>query len=163
MLTRLKLVIKCDELVGKGDYQLLNNLSSQVNFFPAFGFLAQLGGFIDAMITATTGAKANLSTTNEGEIQKVLECVRITLEQTSQKQQALRSAYYKKISVDGVDQGEIENIQNIEYPVIVIEDFLSKENVKEYQIYDTLAQVSFINIVGRSNCRVSTCACHFCE
>jgi adenosyl cobinamide kinase/adenosyl cobinamide phosphate guanylyltransferase len=131
---RNKLYIKCDELVGKGDYQLLSHLSSQVNFFPTFGFLAQVGGFIDAMITATTGAKANISTTNEGEIQKILECLTLALENVTENQKKKYQKHFEQMK----DEDFV--LEEIEYPVVVIDDFLSKENVREHFIYTKLAE-----------------------
>jgi hypothetical protein len=106
-------------------------LSSQVNFFPTFGFLAQVGGFIDAMITATTGAKANISTTNEGEIQKILECLTVALENVTETQ--------KKKQQKAFENGELL-MDEVDYPVVVIDDFLSKENVREHFIYTKLAE-----------------------
>ncbi|KAJ3325473.1 mitochondrial escape protein 2 [Boothiomyces sp. JEL0866] len=137
---RYKLIIRCDELVGKNDYQLLSNLCSQVHFFPAFGFLAQIGGFIDALVTATTGAKANISTTNEGEITKVLECVTLALEEITEKQKRARQILLKRFEDGGIDEEELKIIQSVEYPVVVIEDFLAKENIKGHHIYNRLAE-----------------------
>ncbi|KAJ3271571.1 mitochondrial escape protein 2 [Terramyces sp. JEL0728] len=137
---RYKMIIRCDELVGKNDFQLLSNLCSQVHFFPAFGFLAQIGGFIDALVTATTGAKANISTTNEGEITKVLECVTLALEEITEKQKKSRQLLQKRFEEGGIDEEELKIIQSIEYPVVVIEDFLAKENIKGHHIYNRLAE-----------------------
>jgi hypothetical protein len=127
-----KLYINCDDLVGKGDYQLLSHLSSQVNFFPTFGFLSQISGFVDAMITATTGAKANISTTNEGEIQKVLECLTLALENLSE---AEKKKYRKDTQASEADANV--SSQDVHFPVVVIDDFLS---VREHFIYTKLAE-----------------------
>lgn len=90
-----RLVIRCDDLVGKGDYSLLSHLSSQVNFFPTFGFVSQLGGYLDTIVTATTGAKANLATTNEGEVRMILDCVTQALQKVVSQQLKAREVMMK--------------------------------------------------------------------
>ncbi|KAI8901312.1 RNA12 protein-domain-containing protein [Globomyces pollinis-pini] len=137
---KFKLKIRCDELVGKSDFQLLSYLSSQVNFFPTFGFMAQLGGYIDMLITATTGAKGTFTTTNEGEINKILECVTLALEKITFQQQKKRQDLLKMYEADGIDEDELAIIQSVEYPVVVIDDFLGKENIRGQHVYDILAK-----------------------
>ena len=136
---KFKLVIQCDDLVGKGDYQALIHLSNQVNFFPTFGFISQLSGFLDTLITATTGAKANLATTNDAECRKVLECTTIALRNLTENQQKKRSQYLKNMG-PRADEIDGDQMPQVFYPVIVIEDFLGKENLREQYIYDLLAQ-----------------------
>ncbi|KAJ3304692.1 mitochondrial escape protein 2 [Kappamyces sp. JEL0829] len=132
-----QLLIKCDELVGKGDYLLISHLSSQVSFFPTFGFAGQLSGFIDSIITATTGAKAGLSTTNEGEVRKILECVTLALRRVTENQQAQRQAKQKRM--DATPDVHV-HVPEIEFPVVIIDDYLSKENIKEQWIFPILTQ-----------------------
>ena len=131
-----QLVVRCDELVGKGDYQALSNLSGQFNFFPTFGFVSQLSGFIDTVITATTGAKANLTTTTDGECRKILDCATLALQDITEKQIQERT----KLLKSAAESESQVSIPEVTYPIIVIEDFLSKENVKEQYIYDLLTQ-----------------------
>jgi hypothetical protein len=129
-------VINCDDLIGKGDYQLLSSLSSQVNFYPAFGFLTQISGFVDALITATTGAKAGISTTNEMEVQKIFDAISRSLESLTEKQQKKRSKLLQKYESEGKD---VSAIPDIEYPVVVIDGFLGKEKIREHFVYNQLA------------------------
>ena len=139
---KYKLVIQCDDLVGKGDYLALSHISSQVNFFPTFGFMSQLSGFLDTVITATTGAKANLATTNDAECRKVLECATMAIQALTEKQQIARAAALKNMSssADGEASSNSKPVPDVNYPVIVIEDFLGRENVREQYLYDLLAQ-----------------------
>ena len=86
--------------------------------------LAQLGGYADALVTATTGAKANLSTSNEAEIKQILDCVTYALENVTLKQQKLFSEQMKMTAADGDNDSSKSLI--VEYPVVVIDDFLAK-------------------------------------
>ncbi len=131
------LIVKCDDLVGKGDYQLISHLTSQLNFFPSLGVAGQLSGFIDTIITATTGAKAGLATTNDGEVRKILECATLAIQKLTEKQISARTAALRKLETSG--DGSL-TIPEIEYPVVVIDDFLSKENIREQWIYPLLTQ-----------------------
>ena len=133
--SKYQLYLNCEELVGKGDNSLLKSLATQVNFFPTFGFLGQLGGIFDALITATTGAKSNMATTIEGEVKKILECVTLSLESITTAQNELKS---KMLSTAIVGDETIVRQADVEYPVIVIDGFLSKEYSKESYIYQHL-------------------------
>ncbi|KAJ1340912.1 hypothetical protein BSLG_004385 [Batrachochytrium salamandrivorans] len=134
-----KLVIQCEDLIGQPEHVLISRLASQVNFFPSFGFMSQITTFMDAIITATTGAKAGMGTTKEAEVRKILDCVTkavtdLTLDQREARQELLDDLAHKDTNTPGVVVPEIE------YPVIIIDGFLGKENSKGHFIYDMMAE-----------------------
>ncbi|KAI8913345.1 RNA12 protein-domain-containing protein [Gorgonomyces haynaldii] len=131
----MKLIIKCDQLVSQMDHILLSRLADQVNFFPSFGFMSQASAFLDTIITATTGAKAGLSSTKEGEIQKILECLTLAINDLVQDQREARFRALEKRQV-----GDLEEIPEIHYPVIIIDDYLDKMSSRGHYIYDILTQ-----------------------
>ena len=133
--SKYQLYLNCEDLVGKGDNYLIRSLAAQVNFFPTFSFLGQLGGIFDALITATTGAKSNMATTIEGEVKKILECVTLSLESITEAQNQLKSKILNTaITGDGSEIAQ----SDVEYPVVVIDGFLSKEYSNESYIYQHL-------------------------
>ena len=145
----MKLIIKCDQLVGQADHILLSRLADQINFFPSFGFLSQASTLMDALITATTGAKAGLSSTKEGEITKILECLTIAISEIVQNQKDLRFQAikeYEKSVAESVAPGEplppfdYSHIPEVTFPVIVIDDFMDKMTSRGSYIYDMLTQ-----------------------
>jgi hypothetical protein len=106
-------------------------LSYQLNFYPNFGFISQIGGLVDALITATTGAKANIVATNETQISKMFETVTKSIESITEKQLKERAKHLKNNP----------NAAEIIYPIIVIDGFLGKEHIRESFIYNEIASV----------------------
>lgn len=127
------LVLNCSEMVGKGEYKMISNLSHQVNFFPTFGQLGQLTQIIDTMITAATGAKAGLASSNDSDIKKILECITIAVTRITESQVKNRKKQIKM-----AENNENMKISEIDYPIIVIDEFLGKESAKESFIYEIL-------------------------
>ncbi|KAJ3013729.1 mitochondrial escape protein 2 [Thoreauomyces humboldtii] len=111
---------------------------------------------IDTMITATTGAKAGLSTTNEGQIRKMLELLssavsRVTLQQKEARNKILSEQRLHQRMEDSDGKGTAQAIADektlvsdvvpeVEYPVIVIDGFLASEATKDSVIYDLLIE-----------------------
>nr|KAJ3419606.1 mitochondrial escape protein 2 [Polyrhizophydium stewartii] len=132
-----KLVIHCEDLVGQPEHILISRLASQVNFSPSFGFMSQITTFMDAIITATTGAKAGLSTTKENEIRKILDCVTKAVTDLTVKQRQARLKALDELSRRDADSLDVPEV---EYPVIVIEDYLGKENSRGEFLYSMLTE-----------------------
>ena len=129
-----KLVIHFRDLVGQLDHIILYRLANQVNFFPSFGFVSQISTFIDALITATTGAKANLSTTNEGEIRKILEAMTYAVTNITLEQQ--RRLKHEEQSKPGSAAST-----EMHYPVIVLDDYMLKESSRgSHMLYNLFAE-----------------------
>jgi hypothetical protein len=115
-------------------------LADQVNFFPTFGFGSQLTTMIDTLITATTGAKAGISSTRETEISKILETVTHALFSNIEAQKNARN--YAIAQKQKSDSSLYDSsIPEIHYPTIIIDDFLGKENLRGQYIYDILSEV----------------------
>lgn len=129
--------INCSDLVGKGDYQLLSQISSQVNFFPGFGFSGQLSGLLDTIITASTGAKAGLATSVDNELRKILDTVTVAITKITDGQILHRNELSRKRADGSI--ADPATITELQYPVIVIDDFLTKESTREQFVYDILA------------------------
>jgi RNA12 protein len=125
------------------DHIILSRLADQVNFFPSFGFFSQASSLMDTLITATTGAKAGIASTKEAEIGKMLECVTIALQFEVSKQIKLRNAAIKNAEEMGKSEAiDYSLIPKVQYPTIIIEDFLDKENMRGHYVYDILSQVA---------------------
>ncbi|KAJ3161706.1 mitochondrial escape protein 2 [Geranomyces michiganensis] len=155
--SKYKLVIRCDELAGQPPHVLLDRLATQINFKPMFNWLVQGSSMIDTMITATTGAKAGLSTTNEGQIRKMLELLSAAVSRVTMKQKEAREKILseQRLHQRMEDHGEkvpsakaVEDekqmvsapVPEVEYPVVVIDGFLASEAAKDSVIYDLLVE-----------------------
>ncbi|KAI8820540.1 RNA12 protein-domain-containing protein [Fimicolochytrium jonesii] len=147
---KYKIVIHCDELAGQPNHIMLKRLASQINFKPMFNGLVQMSSLLDAMITATTGAKAGLSTTDEGQIKQMFELLsaavaRVAEEQRETRKKALlKQARHaeKGTGPDAVaaDAKTDKILEDIEYPVVVVEGFLASEVSKSSVIYDMILE-----------------------
>lgn len=79
-----KVVIRCDELANaRTEGEILTNLAKQVGYVPLFQFMNNLNSLMDMAITATTGQKAGLSATFEGQLKKILDTLTIAIQHTS--------------------------------------------------------------------------------
>ncbi|KAG0042886.1 mitochondrial escape protein 2 [Gryganskiella cystojenkinii] len=79
-----KVIIRCEELANaRSEGEMLKILAKQVGYIPLFQFMSTLNNLMDMAITATTGQKAGLSATFEGQLKKILETLTIAIQQTS--------------------------------------------------------------------------------
>ncbi|KAG0238641.1 mitochondrial escape protein 2 [Mortierella sp. GBA43] len=79
-----KVIIRCEELASaRSEADLLSNLAKQVGYVPLFQFMAAINNMVDMAITATTGQKAGLSATFEGQLEKILDTLTIAIQQAS--------------------------------------------------------------------------------
>ncbi|KAF9913269.1 mitochondrial escape protein 2 [Linnemannia zychae] len=79
-----KVIIRCDELANaRSEGELLTNLAKQVGYIPLFQFMNTINNMVDVAITATTGQKAGLSATFEGQLKKILDTLSIAIQQAS--------------------------------------------------------------------------------
>lgn len=105
-----------------------------------------------------TNSISGLSTTTEGQIRKMLDCLTAALSQTTSDEQKLRQKVESQLrktrldkhkEVTGDDGSIPEDLQSedatdlneVDYPVIIINGFISKENVKGDMIYHMLVEV----------------------
>jgi hypothetical protein len=127
-----------------------------------------------------------LASTNEAQISKILEIVtlainRITTQQREKRQEIINDQQHLISTSADPSQAETEMppIPDIQYPVVIIEGFLSKENAKQHYIYDLLtdwaallaeyhiAQVVFVSnnpgaVKFISKCKNSHCFFSLC-
>ncbi|KAF9116865.1 mitochondrial escape protein 2 [Mortierella sp. AM989] len=79
-----KVIIRCEELANaRSEGEILTNLAKQVGYVPLFQFMNNLNNMMDMAITATTGQKAGLSATFEGQLEKILDALTIAIQQIS--------------------------------------------------------------------------------
>ncbi|KAG0261304.1 mitochondrial escape protein 2 [Mortierella polycephala] len=79
-----KVIIRCEELANsRSEGEILSNLAKQVGYIPLFQFMSTLNNMMDMAITATTGQKAGLSATFEGQLKKILETLTVAIQQAS--------------------------------------------------------------------------------
>ncbi|KAJ3286085.1 mitochondrial escape protein 2 [Borealophlyctis nickersoniae] len=149
-----KLTINCEELVGQSDYVMMKRLANQIHFYPMFNAMVQASNIVDTMVTATTGAKAGLSTTAEGQIRKMLDCLSVAINRVTLDQKRARDKVVaqQKLAHAAAERGQDaaiseetqklidEPLPEVEYPVIVVEGFLEKENAKGHNIYNMLME-----------------------
>ncbi|KAJ3032906.1 mitochondrial escape protein 2, partial [Rhizophlyctis rosea] len=166
---KYKIVINCEDLVGQDDHIIMKRLAQQIAFYPQFNFLVQMSGMADTLIAATTGAKAGLSTTVDGQIRKMLDCLSITLNRVNMEQKRARDKLLaqmkskqlaeekaakkalgdgesveriegeeRKVDAEGQRRVQEEDGGEVEYPIIVIEGFLSREGGKGAWVYQVL-------------------------
>ncbi|KAF9195937.1 mitochondrial escape protein 2 [Haplosporangium sp. Z 11] len=79
-----KVIISCEELANaRSDAELLGILAKQVGYVPLFQFLTAINNMLDMTITATTGQKAGLSATFEGQLKKILDTLTNAIQDVS--------------------------------------------------------------------------------
>ncbi|KAJ3196022.1 mitochondrial escape protein 2 [Irineochytrium annulatum] len=144
---RFKVHIDLSKLVDEPDHSMLNRLASQIGYFPVFGFFVAVSGYIDTIISATTGAKANLASSNAEQAKKMLETLTIALHQITSAQRAARDAAIlrqKEMLENGTESSAADHkhtvVPEVDYPVVVIDYFLSKENGRQKILYDLMTE-----------------------
>ncbi|KAF9951110.1 mitochondrial escape protein 2 [Mortierella alpina] len=79
-----RVMISCEELANaRSEGEILTTLAKQVGYIPLFQFMNTLNNMMDMAITATTGQKAGLSATFEGQLKKILDTLTIAIQQSS--------------------------------------------------------------------------------
>ncbi|KAG0237717.1 mitochondrial escape protein 2 [Actinomortierella wolfii] len=79
-----KVILHCEELVNsRSENELLSKLAKQIAYIPLFQFMSNINNMMDMAITATTGQKAGLSATFEGQIKKMLDALTVAIMQSS--------------------------------------------------------------------------------
>lgn len=129
---------------------MLANLASQIGFWPQLNFMVSASTMVDSLVTATTGAKAGFSTSAEAQVKKMLECLMLALtkiaveqrfESTSSRLQHPMNEYASLPDRHEQDESsEEDKSETLQYPVIVIEGFMSKERALNDYIYDVLSK-----------------------
>ncbi|CAO3568100.1 unnamed protein product [Mortierella alpina] len=75
---------KREELANaRSEGEVLTNLARQVRYIPLFQFMTTINNMMNMAITATTGQKAGLSATFEGQLKKILDTLTIAIQEAS--------------------------------------------------------------------------------
>lgn len=135
---KYKLVIDCEELVNApDDHRLLEKLAKDVGFFPSFTTFQNLNYWIETVVAGTTGVKASLSSNTTSTFGKMLETTAAALGRITEKQLKEVSKAAMKGRVGDVASAEEPEV---EYPVVVIRNFMNKEKTKHQFVFEALAQ-----------------------
>lgn len=99
------------------DALVLRQLTKQIGYWPQFTFFARFNAMADALIQATTGTAAGLSSTPQQDFKGFLETATVALKQIVADQVAANA----KLEAQG------KPTKMVEYPVIIINGFAGKE------------------------------------
>ncbi|KAJ3187711.1 mitochondrial escape protein 2 [Gaertneriomyces sp. JEL0708] len=130
------LTIHCDDLLSVPPHVMLDRFARMIGFKPMFNWLVQMSSMLDTMVTATTGAKAGLSTTNEGQVRKMLELLttamtRLVVAQKDDEDEksGTTGKEPKRTATAAVAAAEgrrLGNGKEVVYPVLIITSYLSR-------------------------------------
>ncbi|KAI9204123.1 RNA12 protein-domain-containing protein [Polychytrium aggregatum] len=163
-----KIVIKCEDFMGKPEHVLLNELASQMGYFPVFGFMSTISSLIDTVMTAGFGSKTGISGTSiESQVRNIFDTATMaitalthrqlhlhsqSMEQEQKRRDSLLLAEESKKNETGekpVDVREPESRPDgvykaphheMEYPVIVIDGFLHKDQAKQHYVSELIIE-----------------------
>eukprot|EP00158_Paraphelidium_tribonemae_P005600 Partr_v1_DN27424_c0_g1_i1_m72118 putative Plays a role in maintaining the mitochondrial genome and in controlling the mtDNA escape. Involved in the regulation of mtDNA nucleotide structure and number. May have a dispensable role in early maturation of pre-rRNA (By similarity) len=107
-----KLVIRCDEIAGSSDVDVIPRLARQVGYFPYMS-LNRFFGLIETLVASTTGQKVGLATSYEGELRKVLQLTSFALAELGAKREVNPAA-----SASALD----------DFPVVIISNYMDDYN-----------------------------------
>lgn len=135
-----RLRIDCSAIVSESGYASVGALAEQVNYYPSFVSLASFSNLIDGLLSAATGAKVGqtandsipgLSSSVESFLRKILDTVSVALSDIV----ALEEKKRDRDAETGSD------IATVNYPVIVIDSFLSLNNAQAQTFYKVIMEV----------------------
>ncbi|KAF9106445.1 mitochondrial escape protein 2 [Mortierella sp. GBA35] len=130
-----KIIIRCEELANaRSEGEVLSNLAKQVGYIPLFQFMSTLNNMMDMAITATTGQKAGLSATFEGQLKKILDTLTIAIQQASPTRNMSSvspEAIMKKIEQTLEEKARRAELSSSSSTAMVIQNLSSKKASKE--------------------------------
>ncbi|KAI9283364.1 RNA12 protein-domain-containing protein [Sporodiniella umbellata] len=156
------LYIDCEKIANaRNQTEMTKSLAKQVGYFPIFTWMSSMSGLIDTVVAATTGQKANLSTSPDSKMKDVLETVAIALRETipSEKEARLATKEEQETKLDKIKKAilhyneksheneEKENVKHDEnkldyksIPVVVIDNFMYRETSKNALLWEELSE-----------------------
>ncbi|KAJ3031438.1 UNVERIFIED_CONTAM: mitochondrial escape protein 2 [Siphonaria sp. JEL0065] len=142
--------INLDELINQPDHIMLNRLASQIGCFPMFNWTVSSGAVLDTLVTAGTGVKAGFSSTSDSQVRKIFEIATIainsiTAAQVSKHQAAVDQHHHVTnghASLNDIADADtvLASIPEIQYPIVIIDGFLSNEKAKQSFVYELAAE-----------------------
>ncbi|KAI9340913.1 RNA12 protein-domain-containing protein [Obelidium mucronatum] len=121
--------INLDDLINQPDHVMLNRLASQIGCFPMFNWTVSSGAVLDTLVTAGTGVKAALRSS-----------------QVVRNESAVDNHHHlthsRAASLNEISDAEniLASVPEIQYPIVVIEGFLSNEKAKQAFVYEMAAE-----------------------
>lgn len=140
---------------------MTKSLAKQVGYFPIFTWVSSMSGLMDTLLAATTGQKANLSTSPDSKMKDVLETVAIALRETipSEKEARLTTEEEQKTMLEKLrnlvlnyghgkrevkekenEKSDEDKLDHTSIPVVVIDNFMYRETSKNSLLWDELSE-----------------------
>ncbi|KAJ3122747.1 P-type ATPase [Nowakowskiella sp. JEL0407] len=137
-----KVIIDCNELIDRNEEKMLSTLASQVGFFPLFSFYNSIAGIGDLAAQSLTGTKAGLATTTEGQVDRILSLTLTALSDLGRKENKEKRNLVENATASLTDKSPsaLQIEAERDYPVVVIEGFMSKPKGKHAFLYDKMVE-----------------------
>ncbi|KAI8609537.1 RNA12 protein-domain-containing protein [Chytriomyces sp. MP71] len=130
--------IRLDELVNANDHIMLNRIAAQFGCFPMFNWMVSSGAMIDTLITAATGAKAGFSSTSEAQVKQVFEYATAAFNNIVTHE--LKKHQHLVDLQSHLDVPDYSKIPEVQYPVVVIDGYLTNEKARQSFLYESLTE-----------------------
>lgn len=117
------------------DHLLLSRLARQVGFWPEFSWIMRFQGLVDSLLLSLSGTKMGISQSPEARLDQILDSTT----------QAVSSLYLTEVAERNKwSSGHVDSepMPNFEYPVIVIDNFMSKSTGRHQFVLDALVKWS---------------------
>ncbi|KAJ3263564.1 mitochondrial escape protein 2 [Chytriomyces hyalinus] len=128
--------INMDDLINQPDHVMLDRFAAQFGCFPMFNWMVSSGAVLDTIIAAGTGSKPGLSSTSEDQIALVLEYATAAFTNIVTKEAV---KHQRLIDNSAADTQEFK-LPEVQYPVVIIEGFLSNEKARQSFLYEVMAE-----------------------
>ncbi|KAJ3241545.1 mitochondrial escape protein 2 [Chytriomyces hyalinus] len=130
--------INMDDLINQPDHVMLDRFAAQFGCFPMFNWMVSSGAVLDTIIAAGTGAKPGLSSTSGDQIALVLEYAKAAFTNIVTKE-AIKHQRLIDRSAKEADAEEFK-LPEVQYPVVIIEGFLSNEKARQSFLYEVVTE-----------------------
>ncbi|KAJ3264817.1 mitochondrial escape protein 2 [Chytriomyces hyalinus] len=131
--------INMDELINQADHVMLDRFADQFGCFPMFNWMVSSGAILDTIIAAGTGSKPGLNSTCEDQIKLVLEYATAAFNNIVTKESIKRQRLADQLE-PVADSQEYGKLPEIQYPVVIIEGFLSNEKGRQSFLYELMTE-----------------------
>ncbi|KAJ3234871.1 mitochondrial escape protein 2 [Chytriomyces hyalinus] len=129
--------INMDELINQADHVMLDRFADQFGCFPMFNWMVSSGAILDTIVAAGTGSKPGLNSTCEDQVKLVLEYATAAFNNIVTKESIKRQRLADQLGPN-LDSQEYGKLPEIQYPVVIIEGFLSNEKGRQSFLYEVM-------------------------
>ena len=161
-----KIIIDCDELINqRKDSDVIKSLAKQVGYFPLLNF-GNMANLMELLISTTTGAKANLSSSTASQIKTILEAVAIAIHKFKQEpplserrdtesksglesisqdiDKMVRWSFFKSSAEPSDDSTDTNALQTTSFdpdnlPLVIIDNYLARGKHQSNELWQILA------------------------